>query len=124
MSHILMSHVTYIDESCHILIQKKGCTAGAADKMSPENKSCHMYGSVVSHIWMSHVTCTDKSCHKCELVVSHIWMSHVTHRLKKKWTAGGVDRMSPENKSCHMYAQVVAHIWMSRVTCMKETCCI
>jgi len=79
MSHIWMSHVTHM------------------------NESCHTYEGVMSHMWMSHVTHTgieaphrlilykDESTHEStyewvilsyhtyEWVISHIWMSHITH---------------------------------------------
>jgi len=55
MSHIWMSHVTHMHESCHT------------------------YELVMSHIWMSHVTHMNESCHTYEWVKSNIWMSHVTH---------------------------------------------
>ena len=45
-----MSHVTYMDESCHI----------------------HKW--VMWHIWMRHVTHMNESCHTYERIVWHIWM--------------------------------------------------
>jgi len=55
-----MSHVTYMNESCHI------------------------YEWVMSHIWMSHVTYMNESCHIYEWVMSYIYIlkchvSHVSH---------------------------------------------
>ena len=46
-------------------------------------ESCRMYESVMSHIWVSHVTHMDESC--------HTWVSHVTH----------------VSESCHTYAWVM-----------------
>jgi len=40
------------------------------------HESCHTYESVMSYIWMSHVTHTNESCHRYESVVSHIWTRH------------------------------------------------
>ena len=54
MSHIWMSHVTHM------------------------NESCHTYEWVMSHIWMSHVTHTNESCHTYDWVMSHIWIIHAT----------------------------------------------
>jgi len=54
MSHIWMSHVTHM------------------------NESCHTYEWVMSHIWMSLVTHMNESCHTYEWVMSHIWMSTVS----------------------------------------------
>ena len=42
------------------------------------NESCHTYEWVMSHIWMSHVTHMNESCHTYEWVMSHVWISHVT----------------------------------------------
>jgi len=104
MSHIWMSHVTHMDESCHT------------------------HGWVMSHIWMSHVTHTDESCHTHGWVMSHIWMSHVTHMDESCHTYGGVMShiwMSPVthmDESCHTYGWVMSHIWMSHVTHMDESC--
>jgi len=55
MSHIWMSHVAYMSESC--------CT----------------YEWVMLHIWMSHVPHMNQSCCTYEWVMSHIWMSRVAH---------------------------------------------
>jgi len=74
--------------------------------MSHTNQSCHTYESVMSHIWIGHVTHVDESCHTYEWVISHIRMSHVTHI----------------NESCHTYEWVMSHIWMSHVKHMNESC--
>ena len=55
MSHILMSHVPYMNESCPI------------------------YEWIMSHIWMSHVPYINESCPIYEWVMSHIWMSYVPY---------------------------------------------
>jgi len=61
-SHVSMSHVTRIKESCHT------------------------YEGVISHIWMRHAKHINESCHTHVWVLSHMyvlmshtWMSHVTH---------------------------------------------
>jgi len=41
------------------------------------NASCHTYGWVMSHIWMSHVT--HESCHTYEWVMSHVTHMHMGH---------------------------------------------
>ena len=43
------------------------------------NESCHIYEWVMSHIWMSHVTYMNESHHTHEWVVSHIWIRYVKH---------------------------------------------
>ena len=79
-----------------------------------------MYECVVSHVWMSHVTCMNDSSHKYEWVMSHVWMSHVTHMIV----------------SCHMHECVVYHVnvpwhthewvmphrWMGHATRMNASC--
>jgi len=70
VSHIWMSHVTHM------------------------NESCYTYLCIMSHIWMSHVT------HECAMsqiwmshityqwVMSQMWMDHVTHTNKSYRTLG------------------------------------
>ena len=75
MSHMWMSHVRHM------------------------NESCHTYEWVMSHIWMSHGHSFDASCKAYEWVMSHIWTSHVKHawhntcvtqhlHTKKYWQPG------------------------------------
>ena len=101
MSHISMSHVTHI------------------------NQSCHTYEWVMSHISISHVTCINGSCHtgvyvahtytyictcKALLVcafddMSHLWvMSHTS-----------IGHVTHINRSCHTCQWVMSHIWLSHV---------
>jgi len=63
MSHIWMSHVTHMNESCH-----------AYERVMPHIRtshgiciieSCHTYQQSMAHIWMSHVTHINESCHTC-----------------------------------------------------------
>ena len=101
---IEMRYVTHMDESCHTY----GWVISHIwmSHFTHMNESCHTYGWVMSHIWMSHVTHMDESCHTCEWVMSHIWMSHVTHM----------------DESYHTYRWVMSHIWMSHVTHVNESC--
>ena len=55
MSHVWMSHVSYM------------------------NESCLTYEWVMSHIWVSHVYFFNSSRPIHRWVVSHLWMGHVTH---------------------------------------------
>ena len=50
MSHLWMSHVTYVNESCHIC----------------EWVMSHIWLSLVVHMRMSHVTHMNESCQICE----------------------------------------------------------
>ena len=54
MSHIWMSHITRMNESCHSYesVTSRKCTSHVTDM----NESCHTYAWVMSHICMSHVT--------------------------------------------------------------------
>jgi len=60
MSHVCMSHVTHM------------------------NESCHTYAWVTSHVCMSHVTHMHESRHTYAWVMSHIWMSH-THSTSRAY---------------------------------------
>jgi hypothetical protein len=60
MSHIRMSRVTHL------------------------NESCHTYERVMAHIRVSHATHTNESCHTYKWVMSHIWISHVI-RVDESW---------------------------------------
>ena len=77
MLHMWTSHVTYMNEPCHM------CEWVMSHiwmrHVTYMNELCHIYEWVISHIWMSHVICMNESCHTYEWVMSHIWVSHVTH---------------------------------------------
>ena len=92
MSHIRMSHVTHM------------------------NESCHTYEWVMSHIQMSHVTHTNEPCHTYNWVMSHIWMSHVTHTNEPCHTYAWVmPRISWDNTSQHkqnMATHETIHIYI------------
>jgi len=62
-SHARMSHVTHTNEWCHTY----------------EWVSSHTYEWFMSHIQLSRVTLMKESHVRCEWVKSHIRMSHVTH---------------------------------------------
>ena len=87
---------------------------------------CHTYEWVMAHIWMSHGTHMNGWCHTYEWVMSHIWMSHVTHMNELchtyEWVMSHIwmSHVTHMNESCHTYEWVMSHIWMSYVTCMNE----
>jgi len=60
MSHLWLSHVTLV------------------------NESCHTYEWVMSHLWMSHVTLVNESCHTYEWVMSHSSRSEWGKQSKKR----------------------------------------
>jgi len=77
MSHIWMSHVTHMNESCHTY--EWVMSHIQMSYVTHMNESCHTYRWVMSHIWMSHVTHMNESWHTYRWVISQIQMSHVTH---------------------------------------------
>ena len=56
MSHIWMSHVTPMNESCHTYEWIMSHLW---------MRSCHTYAWVLAHIWMRHVADVSDSCHTC-----------------------------------------------------------
>ena len=103
----------------------------------------HTHTSVMSHVWMSHVTHMNASCHTYDWVVSHIWMRHVTQKNTSRhtyeWVMSHMPTASPVsglimlpkavmshvtllNKSCHIYEWGTSHAWMSHVSHMNESC--
>ena len=76
MSHIWMSRVTRMHESCHTY--EWVMSHMLMSHVTRINESCHTYGWVMLHIWMIHVTRMDESCQTYGWVMSHVWTSHVT----------------------------------------------
>ena len=139
MSHIWMSHVTHVNESCHIC--EWVMSHIWMSLVTHMNQSCHMCEWVMSHIWMSHVTCVNEPCHTYEWVMSHVWMGHVTHMNSSRvsWVCQlcvkasrhtykpvrehhtyEMRRVPNLNKShvtylSHVCESVMAHIWLSHV---------
>jgi len=131
MSHILMSHIAHMDESCHTC---KRVTSHIWMSHVTFRILRGLLGSFF-HIWMRHVTRMDESCHTCGWIMSHIWKSHVTHMNESRVTNICVIRLihmshiwmshvTNMNESCHTYERVMSpiwmshesHIWMSRIT--------
>ena len=112
MSHIWMSHVTRMNESCD--------SATASSALGNEG--------VMSHTWKSHDTHVVKSSSTHKWVRSHAWMSHIivqrihpllfpacVHEPVTPWQSCHM------NESCHTYEWVISHIWMSHITHMNES---
>jgi len=68
MSHIWMSHVTHMNESCHEWIRHVGTHLNICAVLS--ELKCEW---VMSYIWMSHVTNMNESC--------HVWTKHTPLHL-------------------------------------------
>ena len=128
MSHIWMSHDTYMTVWCDTDTSIWVLQLELTDRRSHVthmNESCHVYRLVMSHVWRSHVTHMNESwhIHDCVMyigtsvwmlrleptdkgVMSHIWMSPVTY----------------SNESCHTCEWVMSHIYMRHVTHINESC--
>ena len=83
MSHLWMSHVTLM------------------------NESCHTYEWVMSHIWMSHVTLMNESCHTYETVMQHKCFHLAPTVAVGAWMC--VCHVTHMNESCHTYETVMQH---------------
>jgi len=100
-----MSHVIYVNESCHTCEWVLREESSRRDThLQCVTKSRHIWEWVTSYMWMSHVTYVNASCHVCECMR----MSHVIY----------------VTESCHVCECVMSHIWMSHVTLMNESCYI
>jgi len=87
MSHIQISNVTHMNESCIWMSHSEHISV-----------SDHTYECVMSHTWMRQFADTNQPC--------HIWMSHGTH------TNGSCRTYVP----CHTPEWVIPHTCMSHVT--------
>ena len=77
---------------------------------------------VVSHMWVSHVTCMSESCHVYMWVMwQGVWDYTLTHTTIGfgifKWV---VSRIWGSHGAA--YERVMSHIWVSPVTYMSESC--
>ena len=93
MSHIQISNVTHMNESCIWMSHSEHISV-----------SDHTYECVMSHTWMRQFADTNQPC--------HIWMSHSTH------TNGSCRTYVP----CHTLEWVIPHTCMSHVTHINESC--
>jgi len=92
MSHIWMSHVAHM------------------------NESCHTYERVMSHIWMSHVTHMNEWYCVCRWVMSHIDESCHTYSQWRLWRNNPV-----MDEWCCVYRWDMSHIF-TVVTLKKRFC--
>jgi len=119
LSHICMSHVTYVYESWHICIwvMSHKCVrweTSHAPHHHPRTESWRSVHStrasrsdvwVMSHIGMSHVTCMYESRHIYVWVMSHIRMIHVAHM----WYDPPPLRVTSGGYMCHICVWVMSH---------------
>jgi len=94
VTHMWMSHVTRVNESCH---------TREWSHVTHVNESCHAYGRVMSRM--------DESCHTCVWVMSQRWMRHVTHMNEACHTYEEVVPNSRERHPCQhpTYSQINTH---------------
>ena len=101
--HTWMSHVTRMNESCHIY--EWIMSHIWMSLVTHMNESCHIWTGHVTYEWvmaharMIHITHMNESCHTYEWVMSRMCMSHVTY----EWV------MSHMNDSCHTHQSVMSH---------------
>jgi len=75
MSHMWMSHLNHVNESCHTceLVMSHVWMS----HVTHMNEACHTQEWVMSHVGISHVTRMNESCHTYEWVMSHVWTTHL-----------------------------------------------
>jgi len=130
MSHISMSHMAHMEESCRVYecMISHICKSHAAHM----DGICRTYARVMSHIRMSHVVHMNESCRsRCRSSTpSHIWMSHVVHMNESYCTCDWViSHMWMSHELCRTYERVtwdiwivMSHTWMKHVARMHESC--
>jgi len=137
---VTLSHVTFMNESCHIWmrhvtrwITSRHVTMNDQCRvygLHRDHESCHVYGSVMSHMNASRYTVNIfKACHykwsmSCiwatpwPWVTSRVRMSHVTYQC--------VMSLDWELECISLWMIYVAYIsltvTMSHITCMSESC--
>jgi DNA-directed RNA polymerase subunit N (RpoN/RPB10) len=139
MSHIWMSLVTHMNESCHTYesVMSHIWMIHGTPRMSyvtHKNESCYTCERAMSHIWMSHMAHMKESCHKYEWVsnalcyrysdiILRTWICHVAWHIPSSSTARlqYVHRVTHMNELCHAYEYVMSHVWTSHVTRMNES---
>jgi len=151
MSHMCMSHVTHVHESCHTykwvirmcdqwISLKTDSFVWNDSFICVTWKAQHAmfvvswwfpppteYNRVMSHRWTSHDTHMNESCHTYESNMSHIVMSHgmqwiVVFGMAPSSSRIWTSHVTYINESRHTYQRVTSHISMSHVTHINESC--
>jgi len=101
MSHMWMSHVTYVNASC------RTC----------ECVSCYLCECVMSHVWtnMWRVTCMNESSHMWVSLVTHVNESCHTHQRVMSHCYQSI-HVAHANGTCRLYGQVTSCHWQVVVT--------
>jgi len=125
MSHIWISYVTHVNESCHTYepVERYTCTVGKSH--AHEQIMSHVW-SVASHTWRSHGTHMNESRHMYECKWHHMYetaecreweqMFYIcTYMCRYMW------RCMCRYMCLPLWARDMAHIWTSQVTRMNES---
>jgi len=114
MSHTWISHVTYMNKSCHAHM----------------NESCHTWMSHITRTNGSCCTCMNESCHThtracvsrvCVWHDSFIYVQFNDHILKK-WEQRYMSHFTRKDESCYAHKNVMSHTQRSHGTNMNESC--
>jgi len=116
--NLLMSHVSYMNESCHAYkwvihaypIETANKTFESHRNNSQEWVMSHIWMWVMSHIWISLVTWKLLWVYRVTQM-NESWMSHVKYM--------NVSHVPQINELYHIYECESCHIWMSHVTHMN-----
>jgi len=95
VSHVCMSRVARMHESSRMygyVMPNVG--------MSHVTSMSHVTCVNMSLVWTSHVKFENKSCHMYEWVISHVWMRHMYESVASRVRMRHVTCM---NETCHMY---------------------
>jgi len=115
MSHIWMSHVSYMNESC--------CSCECSmSHMRMSRIICQTYEWVMSEMfeWERHERRVSEEGLKARgnMYTSHAWMSHVSHMcMCHAWVKRGWKLMA----TCKCRTWVMSHPWMSHVARLNES---
>ena len=130
MSHICMSRITRIHESCLQMVQViygLKCTSHmCVSHVTHVHESCHTRAGVMSFTCMSQFKQVFESCCISEWVVLHVQMSCVKfmHQSRSCLQVAGTSRDMYESrlKISHITRIEMSHIWMSHVAHTNEPC--
>jgi len=153
MCHPYLWHDSFAINTTHPYIKWLICEWGMShiwmSDVTHMNESCYTYEWVIPHVWrshsfevawfgkagaqMSHVAHVNSSCHACEWVMSRMWMNHVCAHIfvriyrysfaAQKWGCMSNIQMrhvTHTQKTWHTHEWVMLHIWRSHVSHKKE----
>jgi len=146
MTHITMSHITHVNESCHtcswVMSHKSRHSALCCEEdannhqklshVAHSNESCRTCEWAMSHVATSHTAHVNESYHTRQWAMSHTWMhswvmshmlmSHVTHVNESCHTGYGTHYSAVKKAQQTTRNWVISHIAMRHVTHVNESC--